>query len=396
MASELAKHWGLDPEIAHLNHGSFGACPRAVLDELHRLQRELEWDLGSFLNRTSAERLAEARRGLGGFLNADPDDLAFVPNVTFAMNSVLRSFPLEAGDELLVCNHEYNASRNVLDFVAERAGCHVVVVELPFPIDGPEVVVERMRAAITDRTRLALIDHVTSSTGLVMPLAELITCFRERDVAVVVDGAHAPGMIDVDLAALDPDFYGANCHKWICSPKGAGFLYVRRELQQQVRPAVISHGANAGLEGNARFRAEFEWMGTRDITPWLCVPKAIETMASLVPGGWPEVRERNHALAVAGRRAICETLGIAPSCPESMLGSLATIHLPPSEHFAESAAATTLGLDPLQERLFHDHHIEVPVIRCPSSGRRMLRVSAQLYNDLAQYERLGAVLVDLL
>ncbi len=396
MASELAKHWGLDPEIAHLNHGSFGACPRVVLDELHRLQRELEWDLGSFLNRTLAERLAEARRELGGFLNADADDLAFVPHVTFAMNSVLRSFPLEAGDELLVCNHEYNASRNVLDFVAEHAGCHVVVVDLPFPIDGPEVVVERMRAAITDRTRLALIDHVTSSTGLVMPLAELITCFRERDVAVVVDGAHAPGMIDVDLAALDPDFYGANCHKWICSPKGAGFLYVRRELQQQVRPAVISHGANAGLEGNARFRAEFEWMGTRDITPWLCVPKAIETMASLVPGGWPEVRERNHALAVAGRRAICDRLGIAPSCPEPMLGSLATIHLPPSERFAESAAATTLGLDPLQERLFHDHHIEVPALRCPSSGRRMLRVSAQLYNDLAQYERLGATLADLL
>jgi isopenicillin-N epimerase len=396
VASELAKHWGLDPEIAHLNHGSFGACPRVVLEELHGLQRELERDLGSFLNRTGAARLAEARCGLGAFLNAGPDDLAFVPNVTFAINSVLRSFPLEAGDELLVCNHEYNASRNVLDFVAERAGCRVVVVDLPFPIDGPEVVVERFRAAITDRTRLALIDHVTSSTGLVMPLAELIACFRERGVAVVVDGAHAPGMIDVDLAALDADYYGANCHKWICSPKGAGFLYVRRELQHQVRPAVISHGANAGLEGNARFRAEFEWMGTRDITPWLCVPKAIDTMASFVAGGWLEVKARNHALVVAGRRAICERLGLATSCPEEMLGSLATIHLPASDNFGESASATTLGLDPLQEQLFHEHRIEVPVLRCPSSGRRMVRVSAQLYNDLPQYERLGVALAELL
>ncbi len=396
MASELAKHWGLDPEIAHLNHGSFGACPTVVIDELHRLQRELESDLGSFLNRTSAARLAEARRALGGFLSADPDDLVFVPNVTFAINSVLRSMPLEAGDELLVCNHEYNASRIVLDFVAERAGCRVVVVDLPFPIDGSDIVVERFREAISERTKLALLDHVTSATGLVMPLAELIALFHDRGVRVLVDGAHAPGMMEVDLEALAPDYYGANCHKWICSPKGAGFLYVRRDLQHEVRPAVISHGANAGLEGNARFRAEFEWMGTRDITPWLCVPKAIETMASLVPGGWPEVRTRNHELAAAGRRAICERLGVEASCPDDMIGSLATIHLPPSERFGESASETTLSLDPLQEQLFHEHRIEVPVLRCPNSGRRMVRVSAQLYNDLAQYERLGSVLAGLL
>jgi len=396
MASELAKHWGLDPEIAHLNHGSFGACPTVVLDELQRLQRELEQDLGTFLNRSSAARLAEARGALGGFLNADPDDLAFVPNVTFALNSVLRSMPLEAGDELLVCNHEYNASRNVLDFVAERAGCRVSVVELPFPIAGREVVLERFRAAITPKTKLALLDHVTSSTGLVLPLAELLEMFRERGVRVLVDGAHAPGMIDVDLRALDPDYYGANCHKWICSPKGAGFLYVRRELQHEVRPAVISHGANAGLEGNARFRAEFEWMGTRDITPWLCVPSAIEAMASFVPGGWEEVRERNCALVIAGRRDICEALDVGPPCPDEMVGSLASIHLPETNRFDATASDTTLSLDPVQEALFHDYRIEVPILRCPASGRRMLRVSAQLYNDATQYRQLADALGELL
>lgn len=396
MASELAKHWGLDPEIAHLNHGSFGACPTVVLEAMQALQRELERDLGSFLNRTSAARLAEARAALGAFLGADPEDLAFVPNVTFAVNSVLRSMPLERGDQLVVCNHEYNASRNVLDFVAERHGCEVVVVDVPFPIEGPEVVVERMRAAITERTRLLLIDHVTSSTGLVMPLAELIELFHAHGARVLVDGAHAPGMIDVDLRALAPDYYGANCHKWICSPKGAGFLYVRRDLQHEVRPAVISHGANAGLEGNARFRAEFEWMGTRDITPWLCVPHALEAMASFVPGGWDEVKQRNHALAVAGRQAICAALSVEPPCPESMIGSLAAFHLPASDRFGKSASDTTLGLDPLQETLFHDHRIEVPILRCPSSGRRMARVSAQLYNDIAEYERLGRTLASLL
>ncbi len=396
MGSSFASHWGLDPDIIHLNHGSFGACPKVVLEQLHRLQCEAESDLGSFFNRTAPARFAAARQTLGRFLSVDGDDLAFVPNVTFALNSVLRSLPLSAGDELIVSNHEYNASRNVLDFVAERAGCRVVVVDLPFPITGPDVVLDRIFGAITGRTRLALLDHVTSATGLVMPIAQLIAGLRERGVAVLVDGAHAPGMVDLDIEALAPDYYTGNCHKWICAPKGAGFLYVRRDLQHDVRPAVISHGANAGLEGNARFRSEFEWMGTRDITPWLCVPAAIEFMQALLPGGWPQIRAHNHELVVAGRELICQRLGIPPSCPEAMLGSLATLSLPDTNNFPATSATSTLAQDPLQERLFGEHRIEVPVSRCPESGHRTLRVSAQLYNELADYEQLASALETLL
>lgn len=391
-AASLKSHWVLDPEVAYINHGSFGACPKVVLDELQRLQLELEDEPGTFLSRRANDRLAAARAVLGSFVGANPDDLAFVSNVTEALNAVLRSMPLAEGDELIVSNHEYNASRNVLDFVAERAGCRVVVVEIPFPITGPDVVLECMREAITPRTRLALVDHVTSATGFMMPLAELIQMFHAANVEVLVDGAHAPGMIPVDIEALAPDYYAANCHKWLCSPKGAGFLYVRRDLQHQVRPAVISHGANSGLEGNARFRTEFDWMGTRDITPWLCVPNALEFMGTILPGGWDEVRSRNHALVIAARHLLADALDITPPCPDEMLGSIAALHLPEIKNLDASAATSMLWLDPVQEALFHEHKIEVPVLVCPQSGRRMFRISAQLYNDLGDYERLAHAL----
>lgn len=393
---DLKSHWGLDPDITYLNHGSFGACPIEVLRELQRLQVELEREPATFLSREASVRLGAARESLGEFVAADPDDLVYVPNVTVAINSVLRSLPLCQGDELIVSSHEYNASRNVLEYVAEQNRCRVVVVELPFPIAGPHVVLERMRDAITPRTRLALVDHVTSATGLLMPLSELIELFHEHDVEVLVDGAHAPGMIPVDLRALAPDYYTGNCHKWLCSPKGAGFLYVRPDLQGQVRPAVISHGANANLEGNARFRAEFEWTGTRDITPWLCVPKAISYLASLLPGGWSEVMNRNHELVVEGRKLIAAALDVAVPCPEQMLGSLATLHLPDMPDFDAPAATSALSLNPLQEALFRQYKIEVPVLSCPASGKPMLRISAQLYNELSDYERLAGALQSLL
>jgi isopenicillin-N epimerase len=227
---------------------------------------------------------------------------------------------------------------------------------------------------------------------MVMPLKELVEMFHASGVAVLVDGAHAPGMIPVDIETLAPEYYAANCHKWICSPKGAGFLYVRRDLQHEVRPAVISHGANSGLEGNARFREEFEWMGTRDITPWLTVPVALEFMGTVLPGGWDEVRARNHALVVEARNLLVETLNITPPCPDAMLGSLAALHLPEVKDLKPSVATSALGLDPIQEALFHDHKIEVPVLVCPESGGRIFRVSAQLYNTIDDYARLAKAL----
>jgi len=211
-----------------------------------------------------------------------------------------------------------------------------------------------------------------------------------------VDGAHAPGMLDLDLRRLGADYYAANCHKWLCSPKGAGFVYVPRERQGGVRPPIISHGANAGLEGPARFRAEFEWTGTRDITPWLAVADAIRFVGELLPGGWPAIRERNRTLALWAREHVASRLGVALPCPDSMVGSLAAIILPESERFPARGRESHFALHPLSAALFEEYRVEIPVHGCPGSGETLVRLSAALYNERADYERLADALAELL
>ncbi len=385
-------HWTLDPDVIFLNHGSFGACPRSVQQYQQALRERIERQPVDFFVRDMEEFLDDARRALAAFVGCRPADLAWVPNITTGVNAVLRSLKFRAGDELLVSNHEYNACRNTLEFVARRDGASVVVAELPFPIDGPEIAHEIIMDAVTEHTRLALLDHVTSQTGLVMPLETLIPALRERSVQTLVDGAHAPGMIEVDIDALGADYYSANCHKWICAPKGAGFLHVRPEHQETIRPAVISHGANSRRRDRSRFLVEFDWPGTWDPSAVLSVPEALQAMESFLPGGWPAVRAHNHELAVAGRRLICEALDVAAPCPQSMLGSLAAVPLPDS---TGPESDSPLYGDPLQTELLERWHIEVPLIPWPAHPKRLIRISAQLYNELSHYERLASALHEL-
>lgn len=391
-ARDLARHWTLDPTIVFLNHGSFGACPSSVVEAQRAYQDQMEREPARFFTREAPVLLAEARRSLGRFVGAASSDLAFVPNATTALNSVLRSLPLEIGDELVVTDHEYNASRNVLEYVAGERGARVVVAQVPFPLDDPGQVLEAISSRVSSRTRLALLDHVTSQTALVLPIRELIAELEGRGVSVLVDGAHAPGMLPLDIEALAPSYYTGNCHKWLCSPKGAGFLWVREDRREQVRPAVISHGANARVPLAHRFRAEFDWTGTDDPSAWLAVPHAIDFLGDLLPGGWDEVRGSNRSLALAGRRIIGEALGVADACPEAMVGSMASIPLPPIPRFAPSSISSAFNLDPLHERLFRDHRIEVPILGCPAHPGRMIRISAQLYNSPGDYERLAEAL----
>jgi isopenicillin-N epimerase len=387
--------WGLDPDILFLNHGSFGACPTAVLDEQARLRAHLEREPVRFFVRELEGRLDEARAALAAFIGTAPEDLAWVPNATFGVNAVLRSLALAPGDELVATDHGYNACRNALDAVAAAHGARVVVARVPFPVAAPEEVVDAVLAAVGPRTRLALLDHVTSPTGLVWPVARLVAALRARGVETLVDGAHAPGMLPLDLQAIDADYYTGNCHKWICAPKGAGFLVVRRALQPRVRPVVISHGANSPRTDRSRFLVEFDWTGTADPTAVLCVPAALRAMAARVPGGWPEVMARNRALALAGRRILCDALGVAPPCPDEMVGSLAAVVLPDG---AAAASSTPLYADPLGDALLEEHHIEVPVISWPwpAPPRRLVRISAQLYNEPSDYARLAEALRALL
>jgi isopenicillin-N epimerase len=384
----LAARWPLDPSIDFLNHGSFGACPHAVLDRQSALRAEMEAEPVRFLSRELDDRLDAARAALAAFLGADSDDLGFVPNATSGVNAVLRSRDFAAGDELLTTDHAYNACRNALDYVAERTGARVVVVPVPFPVAAPGVIVEAVLARVTPRTRLVLIDHVTSPTGIVLPVAALSAELAARGVEILVDGAHAPGMIPLDLATLGATYYSGNCHKWLCAPKGSAFLWVRRDRHPGVRPLTISHGANRRKPGRSRFRLEFDWTGTSDPTAWLTVPAALECVGGMLPGGWPAVMARNHALAVEARRLLCAAAGTPPVCPDSMLGSLASVILPDG-----TTSEVVWGRpEPLQTRLFERWRIEVPVMSWPAPPRRLIRISAQLYNSREQFARLAEAL----
>ncbi|MGG6292995.1 aminotransferase class V-fold PLP-dependent enzyme [Leptolyngbya sp. AN02str] len=391
-ANQWRSLWTLDPAIAYLNHGSFGATPRAVLAQQNEWRQQVEAEPVQFFAERLEPLLDHARTKLGAFLGADPANLAFVPNATTGINTVLRSLALQPGDELLVTNHEYNASRNALDRVAALTQATIVLAEIPFPLERASQVVEAVMAKVSDRTRLFLIDHVTSQTALVLPIQPLICQLAQRGVDTLVDGAHAPGMIPLNLEELGAAYYTGNCHKWLCAPKGSAFLYVRKEFHARLRPLVISHGANSPrLEGVAppeqarsQFRLEFDWVGTADPTPYLCIPQAIEYMGSLLPGGWPQLMQHNHELAVAARNLLCDRLHVPELCPAEMLGSMAVVPLP------SHAPAT------LYQSLFQEFGIEVPIMPWCEPYPLLLRVSAQLYNTLADYDGLAQALTLLL
>ena len=385
---EWAALWPLDRGVAFLNHGSYGACPSEVLRHQAALRAEMEAEPVRFLGRELEGRLDAAREALAAFVGAEPDDLAFITNATGGVNAVLRSLTFSAGDEVLTTDHCYAACRNTLDYVAARSGIKVNVAVIPFPVASPDAVLEAVLAKVTPRTRLALLDHITSPTGIILPIERMVAELQRRGVETLVDGAHAPGMVPVDLRALGAAYYSANCHKWICAPKGSAFLWVRRDRQADIHPLTISHGATGVRPGRSRFRLEFDWTGTLDPTAWLTVPKAIAYMGSLVSGGWPALMARNRALALAARELLCAAAGSAPPSPDGMLGSLASIVLPDSPTVETGWRIR----DPIQGRLFDDWGIELPIMRWPAPPKRLLRISVQLYNTPGQYVHLAEAL----
>jgi isopenicillin-N epimerase len=380
----FAQFWSLDPAISFLNHGSFGACPIAVLEQQQHYRQRMERQPLQFLGVDLEPLLDQAREALAAFVGADAADLGFVPNATTGVNAVLRSLTFQPGEELLTTNHEYNACRNALNYIAERERLKIVVAEIPFPLTSSSQILEIVANKISSRTRLALLDHVTSQTGLVFPLAELLQEFNQRGIETLIDGAHAPGMIPLNLRELDATYYAGNCHKWLCSPKGAAFLYVRRDRQPEIRPLTISHGANADRPSRSRFHLEFDWMGTDDPTAYLCVPAAIQFMGSLFPGGWAEIMATNQALAIAARETLCTAIDVPPPSPNDLLGSLAVVPLPDG------------NWQNLHDMLLKEYQIEVPIIPWGHPLGRHIRISAQIYNHPAQYESLAKALVELL
>jgi isopenicillin-N epimerase len=371
-ASPFASLWTLDPGIDYLNHGSFGACPRAVLGHRARIQAEMERGPVRFLARRLDGMLDEALTELAAFLGAAPSDLAFVDNATTGVSTVLRSLSFEPGDELLTTDHAYPACRFAIDHAAARARAAVVVARVPFPLSGPEDVLSAILPRVTPRTRIAALDHVTSATGLVFPLERLVAELEGHGVAVLVDGAHAPGMIPLDLSRIGASYYTGNAHKWLCAPKGAGFLHVRSDRQAGIHPLVISHGYGEPLqEGRSRFRVEFDWVGTRDPSSWLSVPTSLRFLGGLLPGGWPELMQRNHALALRARSIVVEALGIEAPCPESMIGSIASFLLPA---FSPGNPNAALDSKKLRDLLHDRHRMEVYFSKWPGPSGRLVRV----------------------
>jgi isopenicillin-N epimerase len=388
--SRWADLWTLDPAVAYLNHGSFGACPEAILDKQSELRTRLEREPMDFLVRRLPGLLAEARGALAAFVGADGDDLAFVPNATAGVNAVVRSLAFSPGDEILTTDHAYAACKKTLDYVASRTGARVVVAPVPFPLSSDEDVVSAVLSSVTSHTRLAMLDHVTSPTALVFPLERLVRELSARGVDAVVDGAHALGMVPLDLGRLGAAYYTANAHKWLCAPKGAAFLHVRKDRQKGLHPIAISHGY-AG--GEARFKHEFDWTGTVDPTAALCVPDCIAYLGGLLPGGWPALMETNRALALKARAILCEALGVPPPAPASMIGAMASVPLPAA---APGSPARRLDRDELanwtRERGVESWFHWWP----PTGGGKLVRVSAQLYNTESQFVRLAGLLAEAL
>ncbi len=353
----------LDPDVVQLNHGSFGACPIPVFEEYQRLQRELEAGPTDFFTRKvakwfwgEAERpglMAEARAALATFLGVRAQDLVFAPNATSALNAVIRSLRLEPGDEVLTTAHEYGA----ITWTWEFAGATLVVCE-------PDEIVER----IGPRTRAVSVSHITSATALVFPVEEICAAARAAGVLAIVDGAHAPGHIPLDVEAVGADVYAGNLHKWVCAPKGAGFLWVREEHQGWIEPLVVSWG----WRDDADFVERHGWAGTRDPAAYLTVPKAIEVHATFAA-------ERQRAIADLAETRLAE-LGL-PRIPGEPAPFMRTVGLPPGDH-AE-----------LWRRLFEEHRVEAPVYEW--AGSRYLRVSIGPYNDEEDVERLVSALHDL-
>lgn len=385
--------WTLDPSVTFLNHGSYGATPEAVLASQRAWRDRLEAEPVRFMERILPMALADARDRIGAFLGADPAGLAFVSNATTGVNTVLHALRFEPGDELLTTDHEYNATLNTLRAVARRDGASVVVARIPVPIADATQALDAILDAVTPRTRLALVSHITSPTALVLPIAGIVAGLKERGIDTLVDAAHAPGMVPVDVDALGAAYWTGNGHKWLCGPKGSAMLWVRADRRDRIRPLVVSHGANEPLAGRERFRLEFDWTGTGDPTPALALADAIDWMAALDPGGWLAVMAANHALAIAGRDLVAAAMGIAPLAPDSMTGSMAALPLPGP---ADDDAATAL-----QRTLVDEDAVQVPITpwparaaRTPGAGPaiRVVRLSAQRYNESADYARLAAVL----
>ena len=366
-------------DITFLNHGSFGACPRPVFEVYQEWQRRLEADPVDFLGRRLNGLLDEARAPLAAYVGTQTDDIVFVENATLGVNIVAHSLPLEPGDEVLATDHEYGAADRTWRFICGQRGAHYINQPIPLPLTSDEEMLEYLWRGVTLRTKVIFVSHITSPTALIFPLAKICARARAAGIITVVDGAHAPGHIPLQLDTLGADFYTGNCHKWLCAPKGAGFLYARSERQALLRPLIVSWGWESETPGRSPLQDYFGWVGTKDPASYLSVPAAIAFQREY---DWDAVRLACHELALSAYQQIIALFGGEPICSDAWWGQMCAIPLPAGDALT------------LQQRLREEWSIEIPVLSW--HDRRFVRLSLQGYNGPADVERLLTALKALL
>lgn len=380
--NNLRRHFLLDPHITFLNHGSFGATPRPVFRACQAWQRELERQPVEFLGRRFTGLMSEARAALGAYLGAAPENLVYVTNATVGVNIVARSLNLGPGDEVLATDHEYGACDRAWRFLAGRRGFTYINQPIPAPIPSPQYMLDMLWRGVTSKTRVIFLSHITSPTAITFPVDQICARARQAGILTVVDGAHAPGQIPLALDTLGADFYTGNLHKWLCAPKGAGFLYARPQAQALLEPLVVSWGWQSETPGASPFIDQHEWIGTRDIAAFLSVPAAIQFQKE---HAWEDVSESCHRLLSDFRAQMATVTKQDALHPDS-----------PAFYRQMSAFALPAHTDlpTLKARLYDDHRIEVPLIAW--NGRKLMRVSVQGYNTRRDLNRLLRALPGLL
>ena len=387
--SQYIDHWSLDQDIVFLNHGSFGATPKYILEKQSEYRDLMEKEPVDFFVNIMPDILHQSKSALADFVGASPNDMVFAQNTTTGVNQILASFPYEQGDEWLVTSHAYGACTNAIKHFAKRNKINLNIAEIPFPVNDEITILKSIEKKITKNTKLALIDHITSASGMIFPVEKIIHLLHSHNIKVIIDGAHVPGMIDLNIKKLNPDFYIGNCHKWLCAPKGSAFIYVRNEYKKLVKPLVISHFNDTDLKGESHWSNQFMWDGTHDFSQYLCVKDTIDFMDSIHSKGWEGIIEHNHNLVWKGANLIADKIGAKLPLKEKFIGSIINIPMPDGKQgfpkFNETSA--------LKKVLFEKYKIEVPIFFFPTEPKQWIRLSAQLYNSLDQYDYLGDCLV---
>ena len=369
--------FSLDPEVTYLNHGSFGACPKVIFDNLVSFQKKLEFEPVNFLDNHLYQYLKESRSALSNYINCDRDDTAFFPNPSTALNTLIRSLDLDSGDQILTTNHEYGALDRTWNFISKKRGCEYVKLDIEIPFTDKQKFIDSFKNAINSNTKVIFLSHITSATALIFPVKEIIDLAKQKNILTIIDGAHVPAHIDLDIKKIDPDFYCGACHKWMCSPKGVAFLYVKKEYQNMIEPLVVSWGYEAENPSDSQYLDYIQWQGTNDMSAYLTIP---ETINFLNKHDWKEKAKACRELNLWAKNEICEKLN--------------TYSLGNDEFLAQMTTIAFDFEDTINQKIefYNKYKIQVPFIKW--NNKTFFRISSQVYNSKDDFEYLINSLID--